>query len=108
MEGMELTCFQIISFTGTARSIYIEAIEEAKKGNIEKAKQMIKEGEDAFNQGHEIHTKMIQEEANGKSIEVPILLVHAEDQLMSAESFKILANQFIDLYEKLLKNNISL
>ena len=101
MEGIELTCFQIISFTGTARSIYIEAIEEAKKGNIDKAREMIKEGDDTFNQGHEIHAKMIQDEASGNSIAVSTLLVHAEDQLMSAEEFKILANQFIDLYEKL-------
>ena len=101
MEGIELTCFQIISFTGTARSIYIEAIEEAKKGNIDKAREMIKEGDDTFNQGHEIDAKMIQDEASGNGIAVSILLVHAEDQLMSAEEFKILANQFIDLYEKL-------
>ena len=30
-------------------------------------------------------------------------MTHAEDQLMSAEAFGILANKFITLYEKLLK-----
>jgi cellobiose PTS system EIIA component len=28
-----------------------------------------------------------------------LLLTHAEDQLMSAEAFKIIANEFIDLYK---------
>ena len=31
-----------------------------------------------------------------------ILMTHAEDQLMSAEAFGILASRFVDLYEKLL------
>jgi PTS system cellobiose-specific IIA component len=30
-----------------------------------------------------------------------LLLMHAEDQLMSAEAFGILANRFIELYEKM-------
>lgn len=33
-----------------------------------------------------------------ESIAVPMLLIHAEDQLMSAESFSILAVEFIDIY----------
>ena len=44
MEGLELQCFQIISAVGMARSSYIEAIQEAKKGNFEEAKNMIAEG----------------------------------------------------------------
>ena len=30
MEGLELICFEIISSVGMARSLYIEAIQEAK------------------------------------------------------------------------------
>ena len=48
MEGLELQCFQIISAVGMARSSYIEAIQEAKKGNFEEAKNMIAEGEKSF------------------------------------------------------------
>ena len=51
MEGLELTCFQIISTVGTARSLYIEAIQEAKVSNIElwdrdKISILIKENKD--------------------------------------------------------------
>lgn len=45
MEGLELIAFEIISSVGTARSCYIEAINEAKKGNYEKAEELIAEGE---------------------------------------------------------------
>ncbi|MEG0094177.1 MAG: PTS lactose/cellobiose transporter subunit IIA, partial [Erysipelotrichaceae bacterium] len=32
-----------------------------------------------------------------------LLLLHAEDQLMSAEAFSIIAKEFIDLYEIIKK-----
>lgn len=101
MEGLELTCFQIISTVGTARSLYIEAIQEAKAGNIEKARELVKEGEGVFVEGHKAHAGLIQQEASGDKVDVQLLLLHAEDQLMSAEAFKIIATEFIDLYEKI-------
>ena len=101
MEGIELTCFEIISAVGGARSCFIEAIQRAKEKDFEGAKQCIADGEELFNQGHRAHAKLVTQEANGDRVEVVLLLVHAEDQLMSAETFKILANEFIDLYEKI-------
>ena len=99
MEGIELVCFEIISAVGGARSCYIEAIQLAKQGKFEEARQQIADGDELFNQGHRSHAKLVQQEANGERVDVVLLLVHAEDQLMSAETFKILANEFIDLYE---------
>ena len=40
------------------------------------------------------------QEAGGDHIDPSIILIHAEDQLMSAETFKILAGKFIDLAKK--------
>lgn len=101
MEGIELQCFQIISAVGMARSSYIEAIQEAKKGNFDKAREMISEGEQSFLQGHGAHAGMIQQEASGNKVEPCLLLIHAEDQLMSAESFKIIAEEMIQNYERI-------
>lgn len=51
MEGMELTCFQIISAVGSARSYYIEAIKEARHGNMEKTWELIEAGRERFREG---------------------------------------------------------
>lgn len=99
MEGLELIAFQIISAVGTARSSYIEAIQEAKKGNFEGAEKLIAEGDEVFVEGHDAHAKLLQEEANGNSV-VSLLILHAEDQLMSAEGFKTIACEFIEVYKK--------
>lgn len=101
MEGIELICFEIISAVGGARSCYIDAIQKAKEKDFEGAKQAMEDGDELFHQGHKAHAKLIAQEANGDKVEVVLLLVHAEDQLMSAETFKILAGEFIDLYEKI-------
>lgn len=99
MDGIELISFEIISAVGTARSMYIEAIQLAKEGKIEQAKACMEEGEQIFVQGHHAHASLIQKEANGESVDFRLLLMHAEDQLMSAEAFKIIAAEFIDLYQ---------
>lgn len=101
MNELEMICFEIISYVGNARSMYIEAIQEAKKKNFKAAKELIEEGSKSFLNGHHAHMKLIQNEANGKATNVSLILLHAEDQLMSAEGFKIIATEFIELYKKL-------
>ena len=102
-EELELISFQIISAVGTARSLYIEAIRLAKDGEFETAEQRIREGQEAFIEGHHAHSALSQQEATGGKVDIPLILVHAEDQLMSAESFGILAEEFLDVYRKIAK-----
>lgn len=101
MEGLELISFKIISAVGMARSNYIEAIQEAKKGNFDQARAMIKEGEASFILGHTAHASLIQKEASGTPVTPNLLLLHAEDQLMSAEAFKIIADEMIESYQRM-------
>lgn len=102
MKGLEHQCFQIISAVGSARSLFIEAVNEAKRGDFPKAQALIKEGEAMFNQGHLAHATLIQQEAGGHAVPCSLLLIHAEDQLMSAEEFKIIANELIASYRRII------
>ena len=100
MEDMELLCFKIISAVGEAKSDYISALEAAKKGEFEKAEELIKHGEECFVNGHKQHAEMIAKEAGGDKVEVCLLLMHAEDQLMAAETIKLMVMELISLYKK--------
>jgi cellobiose PTS system EIIA component len=102
MDGLELACFQIISSAGMAKSSYIEAIKEAKKGDFEKANVYIKEGEVHFAQGHNVHSELIRQETGDKQVSPNLLLLHAEDQLMSVETCKIIANELMETYERII------
>ena len=103
MEGLELVSFKIIASVGSARSYYIDAIHAAKLGHFEEAEKLVEEGNKVFIEGHQAHADIIQQEANGKRCEFQLLFMHAEDQLMSAEAFGILAGEFIDVYKKITK-----
>lgn len=95
------SCFQIITYVGTARSCFINAIQCAKQGKFDEAADMIKQGDEAFIQGHDGHADLLTKEANGELPQTGLLLIHAEDQLMSAEGFRTIAEEFIDLYKRI-------
>lgn len=101
MEDLELISFKIISNVGAAKSLYIEAIQEAKNYNFEEALKMMEEGETKRVTAHEVHFGLIQNEANGINTPFSLLLMHAEDQLMAAETIKIMANEIIDSQRKI-------
>ena len=101
MEGLEMICFQIISSVGTARSSYIEAIQKAKQGDFQEARECVAAGQKEFLKGHEAHFSLLQKEAQGNMVGGSLILIHAEDQLMSAENFKIIAEELIASYEKM-------
>ncbi|NLC96983.1 MAG: PTS lactose/cellobiose transporter subunit IIA [Erysipelotrichaceae bacterium] len=98
MKDTELISFQIISTAGSAKSNYIESMMLAKAGKFEEAEKLIKEGKEIFVQGHQAHAKLIQLSAQ-ETLEVSLLLVHAEDQLMNCESMEIFALELLDIYK---------
>lgn len=101
MLGMELMCFNIISSVGAARSCFIEAIDMAADGKFDDAQKLIEEGQKNFTEGHKAHMELLTKASSGETVEIGMLLIHAEDQLMSAESFGILAERFLTLYKKI-------
>ena len=56
----------------------------------------------ALRLGHEAHAGLLTKEANeGQGSSVSLLILHAEDQLMSAEAFKTIAQEFIDTHKRI-------
>ena len=94
VEGLEMICFRIISNVGGA-------IQKAKQGDFEGARECIRAGQEMFLAGHEAHFELIQKEAQGEQVGGSMILVHAEDQLMSAEGFKIIAEEMLASYERI-------
>lgn len=96
--------FSIISFAGDSKSLALESIKEAKNGNIDEAREILKRSKEQMVKAHEFQMNLIQNEASGNKMELGILLIHAQDHLMNAITFQDLAGEFIDLYETLHDN----
>ena len=69
----------------------------------EEAKELINKSREEMHKAHAFQTKLITEEASGNSIEINVLLIHAQDHLMNAMNFQQLAEEFIEVYERLTK-----
>lgn len=91
MENLELICFQMISNAGMAKSSFAEAMQEAEAGHFDAAEEKIKEGKEFLISGHTVHAGLIQKEAAGEKTDMNLLLVHAEDQLISCEILELMA-----------------
>lgn len=101
-EGQLLeTIMGLIMHGGDAKSNAMEAIYAAKKGDFEEADKKIEEADKALNDAHKSQTSLLTQEASGDSVEISLLLVHGQDHLMNAITFKDLAVEFIDLYRKI-------
>lgn len=72
-----------------------------ERGKYDEAAELIKQGDEAFSLGHNAHADLLTMDANGEISNGYMLLMHAEDQLMSAESFRTLADEFIALYKRI-------
>ena len=101
-EELYNLAFQLILHAGNARSLAMEAMQEAKKGNFDEAQAKLTEADSAFNEAHHVQTDLIQKEAGGAEFELPLIMIHAQDHLMNAMTLKDLAGEIIDLH-KLIK-----
>jgi len=95
MDEMEQIVFSLITNSGAARSYAFEALDEAMSGKYDEAVDLIQKSKVEISNAHKIQTNLIQNEAAGNKTEVNLLLVHAQDHLMTS----ILAK---DLIEKMI------
>ena len=92
---------EIISHAGIAKSCALEAIDLADEGDFEGAERSLAEARHEMKGSHDVQFSMIQQEAQGKPVEVHLILLHAEDHLTMAIMCIDLAERFINLYRRL-------
>lgn len=96
IDVTEISC-ELISYIGSAKSCFIEALRQANRGNVDEAREIFADGEKDYATAYESHTKLLEMFSNGKEVKIDLLLIHAECSLMSTEDFKALAQDAIDL-----------
>ncbi|MDQ0154437.1 PTS lactose/cellobiose transporter subunit IIA [Robertmurraya andreesenii] len=99
-EGLDMIAFQIISNVGSAKSLAMEALYAAKEGDFALAEEKLAESKKYFVEGHKEHASLIQKEAAGDKVGFSLLLMHAEDQLMSTETIAELVKEMIEMYKR--------
>lgn len=86
---------------GNAKSHAFQAIQLAKKGDFDAARSEIKEADAALKAAHDVQTEMLTKEAQGEHTDVDLYMVHGQDHLMNGITFRDLAVEIVDLYERI-------
>ena len=101
-EEAQMVAFQLISYAGDAFSSFFKAVEKSRNGEFDEADELIKKGESELTNAHNAQTELLAKEAQGKDIEYSIMLVHAQDHLMTTIMYERVAKEFITLYKEKL------
>lgn len=102
-ELIEKISFELISNIGEARSLLMEAVASAREEKFELANKKIKESEKFLSNAHHSHFSLIQKEADGEELPFSLILMHAEDQLMTTETLKLIVEELVLTHKKYSK-----
>jgi len=98
------TAMELIANAGDSRSFAMEAIMQAKGGDIVGAREALQNAKEAMVEAHDVQTELLRAELSEdstKKAELTLLMVHAQDHLTMALLMRDIAAEFIDLYETL-------
>ena len=91
----------LIMHGGNAKGLAFQAIQFAKAGKFEEAEAALQQSNDELSESHNVQTEMLTKEANGEHTEIDLYMVHAQDHLMNAITFKDLAVEIVGLEKRL-------
>ena len=100
IEKISETAMQVITYSGMAKSCYMEALTLAKQGKMHESDEKMEEGSSHFVEAHHGHMDVLQEEMNTEEPQISLLMTHAEDQLMGAEMLRTVITELIELYKQ--------
>ncbi|UQS82202.1 PTS lactose/cellobiose transporter subunit IIA [Bombilactobacillus folatiphilus] len=95
------TVMGLIMNGGNAKGAAVEAIKAAKTGDFEQAAAKLKQSDEFLSEAHNAQTGMLTQEASGEHTPVTLLMVHGQDHIMNAITFRDMAGEIVDLYKQL-------
>ncbi|MCD7839645.1 MAG: PTS lactose/cellobiose transporter subunit IIA [Erysipelotrichaceae bacterium] len=97
-EEASMIGFEIVAYSGDARSKLLVAVEKAKQKNFDECQKLIDEANECLNDAHRAQTELLQMEARGENIEISFITVHAQDHLMTTILLKDIIHNLLDIY----------
>lgn len=98
----EEIAFSIIAAAGDGRAKVTEALKAARKGSFGQARGALKDANAQFLKAHQLQTaELLKKEAAGE-LKDPfnVLVAHAQDYVMTGMAMKEMAEEIVNLYEK--------
>ncbi len=96
-ETMEATVMELIINAGESKSYAMEALSSAKKSDWQQVDICLKHSAEASKRAHDVQTQLIGlDEGEGK-VPVNLIMVHAQDHIMTSMLARELIQEMIEL-----------
>lgn len=99
-EQQMMISFGIVASAGEARSLAFEALKAAKAYDFDRAEELLEQSEKASLGAHKQQTELLSREASGDHTPVDVLLVHAQDHLMTSMLAQELIRELVYLHRE--------
>ncbi|MNH06658.1 N,N'-diacetylchitobiose-specific phosphotransferase enzyme IIA component [compost metagenome] len=100
-SDLEEQVMGLIINSGNARSCAYEALSFAKQGNFLKAEEVMQEARAALNEAHLVQTQLIEHDQGEGKTKMTLVMVHAQDHLMTSMLARELIAELIQVYKRL-------
>ena len=99
-NDLEEVVMGLIINSGQARSLAYAALKLAKQGDFETAKATMEQSRIALSDAQRVQTQLIESDEGEGKRKVSLVLVHAQDHLMTSMLARELVAELIELHEK--------
>lgn len=100
-EELQMASFGIILSSGNARTTVHEAFASMRNGDFDEAELLLERANQEMLEAHHAQTDLLTEYANGVEINSEIILIHAQDHLMTTMTLREVAIEMLALYKQL-------
>lgn len=100
-EELQVVAFDIILHSGTARTEVHEAFGLMRQGDFDRAQDKLELANKELVEAHHAQTKLLQDYASGLDIKIEIIMVHAQDHLMTTMTLLEVAREMLELHQKI-------
>ena len=102
-EELQVVAFEIILHSGSAQTSVHEAFADMREGHYNEAAEKLEVANADLLEAHHAQTNLLQEYASGTDIKIEIIMVHAQDHLMTTMTLREVALEMLNLYRKIEK-----
>ena len=100
MIDQEEAVMEIIVNAGQSRSLCFEALQAARQGKIDQARDLLRQADTFTRQAHKMQTRLIEQDAGEARQPMTLIMVHAQDHLMTSMLARELSEELIHLYQR--------
>ncbi len=97
----ELVVMEIICNAGEARSLCYEALRLSREKDFLAAEQRLASAKECLSKAHLIQTQLIEEDQGEGKVAMTLVMVHAQDHLMTTILAQELATEMVALHKQI-------